>query len=69
MNKPIPVRLRNEFFREMASADDSLPDGAWFATLETTAQEFMTRHNLTEKWRCPNDATMQYLLYCAKENE
>lgn len=59
-NNPIPVRLRDQFHAHMAAHDfDSMSDGAWFATLETAAQEFIDKHRL--KFACNNSAAHQYL--------
>lgn len=64
MSKPIPVRLRDEFFAFMDSRDqDDLPDGAWFAVLEESAEEFCKKHRL--KWADRNDAAHQYIDMCA----
>ncbi len=60
MSKPIPARLRKEFFAFMQARDnDKLPDGAWFAVLEESAEEFCKKHHL--KWADRNDAAHQYI--------
>jgi hypothetical protein len=59
-NSPIPVRLRSAFVAHMVSHDfEQMSDGAWFATLEAAAQEFIDKHRL--KFACNNSATHQYL--------
>ena len=59
-NNPIPRRLRGEFKAFMdANNLDSMPDGAWFYTLETAAQEFIDSNNL--KFADNNCAAHQYL--------
>lgn len=61
-NNPIPTKLREKFVCFMAANDDDdLPDGAWFATLESAAQTFMHRHGLTQPWHCCNAAAHQYI--------
>jgi hypothetical protein len=62
-NNPIPVRLRPSFFAFMDAHDhDDMPDGAWFATLETAAQQFIDKHKL--RFACNNSAAHQYLRQC-----
>ena len=57
--KLIPDHLRDEFLGWMAAHDfDDMSDGAWFATLETAAEQFIEKHNLNS---CPNDAAHWYL--------
>ena len=59
-NNQIPVRLRTEFKECMDAMNlDDMPDGAWFAILEDTAQNFIDEHGL--KYADSNDATHQYL--------
>lgn len=59
-NNPIPVRLRDAFVSHMVAHDfEHMSDGAWFATLETAAQEFIDKHRL--KYADNNSATHQYL--------
>lgn len=59
-NRPIPARLEDKFKAHMDAHNlDSLPDGAWFATLEAAAADFMRSHRLHG---CENNATHQYLL-------
>lgn len=56
---PIPPHLWDEFIGFMGAADnDDLPDGAWFAVLEDSAQTFMGIHKLRG---CNNSAAFQYL--------
>lgn len=68
-NNPIPVRLREKFVSHMKAHDfDNLNDGAWFATLENAAQDFIDRYRL--KFACNNTATHQYLrLSSNKDNQ
>ena len=59
-NNPIPVRLRDEFKAYMEANDFyDLPDGAWFANLETAAQKFIDKHHL--RFADNNSAAHQYL--------
>ena len=59
MSNPIPKHLMPEFVGHMEAHDfDDMPDGAWFATLESAAQQFMDQHKLKG---CNNDAAHQYL--------
>lgn len=59
-NNPIPVRLRADFKAHMEAHDfDDLSDGAWFATLETAAQQFIDKHRL--RFADNNSAAHQYL--------
>lgn len=59
-NNPIPVRLRAEFKAHMEAHDfDSMSDGAWFATLESAAEDFIDKHRLKHADR--NDAAHQYI--------
>ena len=65
-NKPIPPALRQEFMAHMEAHDfDDMPDGAWFATLENAAQQFMDSHKLKG---CNNTAAHQYLSAAAGES-
>ena len=65
-NNPIPARLRPKFQAFMAARDNAdLPDGAWFAVLEQSAQEFIDKHRL--KWACNNSAAHQYIRMVSKE--
>ncbi|MGV0128885.1 hypothetical protein [Burkholderia gladioli] len=55
----IPHHLRDEFLGWMAAHDfDDMPDGAWFATLETAAEQFIEQHGLRAD---ANDAAHWYL--------
>ena len=66
MSNPIPARLLSEFFGYMsAHDDDDLPDGAWFALLEESAERFIGEHALRNA--DPNDATHQYLRMSASK--
>lgn len=61
----IPKRLRDKFIAHMDAHNfDEMPDGAWFATLETAAIEFLQRHKLRGD---ENDATHWYLNEIEKE--
>lgn len=65
-NKPIPVRLREEFKAHMAAHDrDELPNGAWWATLELAAEEFIRKHHL--RWMDCNTVAHQYINMVAEE--
>lgn len=67
MSNPIPAGLRQQFMAFMEVHDhDDLPDGAWFATLEQAAQQFMDDHGLNKRWMCNNDAAHQYLRFKGK---
>jgi hypothetical protein len=66
-NNPIPVRLRSAFVAHMVSHDfEQMSDGAWFATLETAAREFIDKHRL--KFACGNSAAHQYLRIVSPSN-
>lgn len=59
-NNPIPERLRDKFKAHMQAHDfDGMPDGAWFATLETAAQQFIDKNHL--RFADNNSAAHQYL--------
>ena len=63
---PIPKYLENEFLcHMMAHQNDDLPDGAWFAVLETAAEDFISEFGL-EGHR--NDAAHQYLRIAYPDN-
>ena len=66
---PIPEHLHIEFvaYVEMAD-DDHLPDGAWWAVLESTCQMFLEQYGIKGD---PFEATHQYLRlkYPEKEDE
>lgn len=62
---PIPTRLWVEFATHMQAHDfDELPDGAWFCTLETAAEQFMRDRKIRGDG---NDAAHQYLDHQAGE--
>jgi hypothetical protein len=66
-NNPIPMRLRDAFVAHMVSHDfEQMSDGAWFATLETAAQQFIDKHRL--KFACNNSAAHQYLRLASLSN-
>lgn len=55
----IPEKLKAEFFAALDAADnDDLPDGAWFAVLEETAERFMRQHRIKG---CENTAVHQWI--------
>ena len=57
---PIPEYKLQEFVEWMRLHDhEDLPDGAWFAVLEESAQQFMDMHNIRG---CNNSAAHQYLM-------
>ena len=57
---PIPDFKLQEFIEWMRLHDhEDLPDGAWFAVLEDSAQQFMDDHKLKG---CNNSAAHQYLM-------
>lgn len=60
MNKPIPEKLKDEFigYMHLSYTDDDAPDGAWFASMENDALEFMRLHKLKGD---ENDAVHQLL--------
>ena len=65
-NNPIPMRLRTEFQAFMEARDnDDLPDGAWWATLELAAEEFIRKHHL--RWMDCNTVAHQYLRMISEE--
>lgn len=66
MSNPIPQKHLAEFIGFMEAHDfDEMSDGAWFATLETAAYQFMKEKKIRG---CNNDAAHQYLRKKAKVN-
>lgn len=59
MSHPIPPTHLQEFIGFMDAHDhDELPDGAWFAVLETAAESFLTTNKIRGD---ANDAVHQWL--------
>ena len=68
MSFRIPSKRRDEFIGWMDAYNnmaEGMPDGAWFATLEDVAQEFMTKYNI--HWGDGNDGAHYYLELKSKE--
>lgn len=62
----IPKRLQDKAMGWMAAHnDDEMSDGAWFATLESAGEQFLSRHKLRGDG---NDMAHWYLKRAAKEN-
>lgn len=61
----IPAHLRDEFMEHMEAHDFAdLADGAWFATLETAAEQFLDKHKIRLD---RNDAAHMFLYFQDKE--
>ena len=64
---PIPKHLQTQFLAYMKAANiDELPDGAWFAHLESSAYRFLKQHKLPHA-HCEENTAVHYYLRATGE--